>query len=55
MKKGKTSAYKIKCSRKTQNNSADIWERKLQQSTATLIWKKLSFTGVTMGRESATQ
>jgi hypothetical protein len=43
MMKGRNSTSKIKCSRKTQNNSIDNRERKLQQSTATYIRKKLSF------------
>jgi spore germination cell wall hydrolase CwlJ-like protein len=52
--KRKNQYIQNKILRETQNNSTDIWERKLQQSTITHIWKKLSFTGSHMGRESAT-
>jgi hypothetical protein len=48
--KRKTSTFKIKCSRKTQNNSTNVWEQKLQQLTTTHIWKKLSFTGSHYGK-----
>jgi predicted double-glycine peptidase len=51
----KVSTPKIKCSKKTRNNSMDIWKRKLQTSKTTHKWKNFSSTGGHYGEESTAQ
>jgi hypothetical protein len=45
----------VKSSKKMQNNSADIWERKLQRSKTTHMWIKLSFTESHYEKKDTTQ